>query len=60
MLTTVVFDLDDTVYDEIDFCRSGFHAAAEPIAVLSDAPPKRTIDKLGSLAKLQSGYRPFS
>lgn len=36
MLTTVVFDLDDTLYDEIDFCRSGFHAAAEHIAALSD------------------------
>lgn len=36
MLTTVVFDLDDTLYDEIDFCRSGFRAAAEHIAALSD------------------------
>jgi putative hydrolase of the HAD superfamily len=29
MITTVVFDLDDTLYDEIDYCRSGFSAAAE-------------------------------
>jgi len=36
MITTVVFDLDDTLYDEIDFCRSGFRAAAEHIATLSD------------------------
>jgi putative hydrolase of the HAD superfamily len=36
MLTTVIFDLDDTLYDEIDFCRSGFRAAAEHIATLSD------------------------
>jgi hypothetical protein len=56
MLTTVIFDLDDTLYDEIDFCHSGFHAAAEHIAALSDAPPKRIIDKLGNLAKLLSDY----
>jgi len=37
MITTVIFDLDDTLYDEIDFCRSGFRAAAEHIATLSDA-----------------------
>lgn len=36
MITTVIFDLDDTLYDEIDFCRSGFHAAARHIATLSD------------------------
>jgi FMN phosphatase YigB (HAD superfamily) len=37
MITTVVFDLDDTLCDEIDFCRSGFRAAAPHIAALSDA-----------------------
>jgi len=29
VITTVVFDLDDTLYDEIDYCRSGFKAAAD-------------------------------
>jgi putative hydrolase of the HAD superfamily len=38
MITTVIFDLDDTLFDEIDFCRSGFRAVAEHIATLSDAP----------------------
>ena len=37
MITTVIFDLDDTLYDEMDFCRSGFRAAAPHIAALSDA-----------------------
>ncbi len=37
MITTVIFDLDDTLYDEIDFCRSGFRAAAPHIVALSDA-----------------------
>ena len=36
MITTVVFDLDDTLYDEIDFCRSGFQAGTKFIATLSD------------------------
>ncbi len=32
MVTTVVFDLDDTLYDEIEYCRSGFAAVAEFLA----------------------------
>jgi len=27
-ITTVIFDLDDTLYDEADYCRSGFRAIA--------------------------------
>lgn len=38
MITTVVFDLDDTLYDEIDYCRSGFAAVAEFLADLHNAP----------------------
>jgi putative hydrolase of the HAD superfamily len=29
MIRAVIFDLDDTLYDEIDYCRSGFQAVAE-------------------------------
>jgi putative hydrolase of the HAD superfamily len=29
MITTVVFDLDDTLYDEIEYCKSGFLAVAQ-------------------------------
>lgn len=29
---TVAFDLDDTLYDEVDYCRSGFAAVAEFIS----------------------------
>lgn len=32
MITTVVFDLDDTLYDEIEYCKSGFRAVAEFLA----------------------------
>ena len=38
MITTIIFDLDDTLYDEIDYCRSGFVAAAEFLAGQVDAP----------------------
>ena len=32
MITTVVFDLDDTLYDEVDYCKSGFAAVAEHLS----------------------------
>jgi len=35
MIATVVFDLDDTLYDEIDYCRSGFAAVAKFLAGFS-------------------------
>jgi putative hydrolase of the HAD superfamily len=43
MITTVVFDLDDTLYDEIEYCKSGFAAAAGYLANLPEAPPTRHI-----------------
>ncbi len=38
MITTVVFDLDDTLYDEIDYCRSGLAAVARFIVTFSTCP----------------------
>ncbi len=35
MITTVIFDLDDTLYDEIDYCKSGFMAVAEFLVEVS-------------------------
>jgi putative hydrolase of the HAD superfamily len=32
MITNVIFDLDDTLYDEIEYCKSGFAAVAEFLA----------------------------
>jgi len=43
MITTVVFDLDDTLYDEIEYCKSGFRAVAEFLAELPEAPPAERI-----------------
>jgi len=47
MITTVVFDLDDTLYDEIDYCRSGFRAVAEFLANSPESPiAERIFDSL--------------
>jgi len=37
MITTVIFDLDDTLYDEIEYCKSGFAAVAEFLANSSES-----------------------
>jgi len=37
MITTVVFDLDDTLYDEIEYCKSGFRTVAEFLTELPEA-----------------------
>lgn len=38
MIQTVILDLDDTLYDEIDYCLSGFAAVAENLAARPDMP----------------------
>jgi len=43
MITTVIFDLDDTLYDEIDYCRSGFASVCERLARQPGAPAARRI-----------------
>jgi putative hydrolase of the HAD superfamily len=43
MVTTVVFDLDDTLCDEVEYCRSGFAAVAEFLAGRPDAPSAERI-----------------
>jgi putative hydrolase of the HAD superfamily len=43
MIMTVVFDLDDTLYDEVEYCRSGFEAVAEFLASLPEMPPAGSI-----------------
>ena len=47
MITTVAFDLDDTLYDEIEYCRSGFICVSEFIADLpKTASAKHIFDAL--------------
>jgi len=43
MITVVVFDLDDTLYDEIEYCKSGFAAVSEFLANTRDAPDCESI-----------------
>jgi putative hydrolase of the HAD superfamily len=37
MITTVIFDLDDTLYDEVEYCRSGFASVAEFLSYQASA-----------------------
>ncbi|MGA1980819.1 MAG: HAD family hydrolase [Sedimentisphaerales bacterium] len=47
MITTVIFDLDDTLYDELDYCKSGFKAVAESLSNLVDVlSPEEIFDSL--------------
>ena len=43
MISTVVFDLDDTLYDEIDYCRSGFAVVADFVSKLPQTLPAERI-----------------
>ena len=43
MITTIVFDLDDTLYDEVEYCKSGFAAVARFLSSLTDTPPAEQI-----------------
>jgi putative hydrolase of the HAD superfamily len=43
MITTVVFDLDDTIYDEIEYCKSGFAAVSEFLAGLPEMPSAESL-----------------
>lgn len=38
MIAAVIFDLDDTLYDEIDYCRSGLHAVSRFLTRVADLP----------------------
>jgi putative hydrolase of the HAD superfamily len=43
MITTIVFDLDDTLYDELEYCRSGFTSIARFLSNLPKAPEANRI-----------------
>jgi putative hydrolase of the HAD superfamily len=43
MIKTVIFDLDDTLYNEVDYCRSGFAAVATFLADHPNTPSKQVI-----------------
>jgi len=43
MIKTIIFDLDDTLYDEIEYCRSGLRVVAEFVANLPGTPTAENI-----------------
>jgi len=43
MTETVIFDLDDTLYDEVDYCRSGFAAVANLLNQSPGSPPQERL-----------------
>lgn len=56
MIETVVFDLDDTLYDEIDYCKCGFFSVAEFLAnIIGKSSAKEIFDALWS--QFSSGNR---
>ncbi len=46
MITTILFDLDDTLYDEVDFCRSGFRAVAEFLSAVPNLTAAHRADDI--------------
>lgn len=48
MITTVIFDMDDTLYDEVDYCRSGFRAVGRFLAEKYDVNADEAFDALWS------------
>ncbi len=56
MIKCAIFDLDDTLYDERDYCKSGFYAVARAVASLAPSlEPQSIADTLWQ--KFLSGHR---
>jgi len=61
MIKVAAFDLDDTLYDEIDYCRSGFAAVAESLASSPGKPSAKNIfDSLWDEFTLGNHTRTFN
>ncbi|MHC4086404.1 MAG: HAD family hydrolase [Planctomycetota bacterium] len=43
MITTVVFDLDDTLYDEVEYCKSGLASVSDFLASMPEMPPTESL-----------------
>lgn len=46
MITAVILDMDDTLYDEVDYCRSGFRAVSTFIGEKYNTQPDKVFDAL--------------
>ena len=59
MITTIVFDLDDTLYDEVDYCKSGFAAVGRFLEETGDLTEDVTAETVSKFlwTQFQSGNR---
>jgi putative hydrolase of the HAD superfamily len=61
MINTVIFDLDDTLYDELDYCKSGFAAVADFLHNANPSIPKQSFfDELWNQFRNNNRTRTFN
>jgi putative hydrolase of the HAD superfamily len=61
MINTVIFDLDDTLYDEIDYCKGGFAAVADFLHNANSSVPKQSFfDEFWNQFKNNNRTRTFN
>jgi putative hydrolase of the HAD superfamily len=49
----IVFDLDDTLYEELSFVRSGFRAVADYLSPMIGLPQKQIVEALNAELQVQ-------
>ena len=59
MISALLLDLDDTLYDEASYMRSGFALIAERIAALSGAAPEAVLETLLAIERRDGRGRVF-
>ena len=59
MISALLLDLDDTLYDEASYLRSGFAVVAERIAALSGAAPSAVLETLLAIEAREGRGRVF-
>lgn len=58
-MKVVVFDLDDTLYDELNYVRSGFRAVARQMADVFDTDEQDLFDRMWNVLQAQGRGRVF-
>lgn len=59
MISAILLDLDDTLYDEADYLRSGFAVVAERIAALGGHAPAAVLETLAAVERRDGRGRVF-
>jgi putative hydrolase of the HAD superfamily len=60
MITTVIFDLDDTLHDEVEYCKSGFRTVADFLAGSSNVPAQDIFNTLWNQFKAGNRKNTFN